>query len=83
MDWDRAACRGRGVKLMFPRQYDGPPARKAIALCLTCPLCEQCADEAIERGETSGVWGGLTPDRIAAIAADRERMLTTQQGNRT
>lgn len=74
MTFENAACRGKGTKVMFPRQYDGPPARKAIAICGTCPVCEECADGAIQRREQYGIWGGLTPSRIAAIADDRERM---------
>ncbi|HEX4017332.1 MAG TPA: WhiB family transcriptional regulator [Frankiaceae bacterium] len=31
---------------------------RAKALCLPCPLREQCLSVALERGEPHGVWGG-------------------------
>lgn len=67
-------CSGKG-SLMFPRHYDGPSAAKAVALCETCPVCEECADGAISRREKFGIWGGLTPERIDIIAKSRAEML--------
>ena len=69
-----AACSGRTLE-MFPRYYDGPKAAAAFAICAKCSAVEACANAAIERRETYGIWGGLTPERIAAIADDRERMV--------
>lgn len=34
--------------------------RRAVKLCARCALRPECARGAIERGETWGVWGGLT-----------------------
>lgn len=34
--------------------------RRAVKLCSRCALRPQCARGALERGETWGVWGGLT-----------------------
>lgn len=75
-----ANCVGR-TEVMFPRQTRGKatemsPAKVAAAraICDGCALIEPCADGAIRRREQYGIWGGLTPSRIAAIADDRERM---------
>lgn len=75
-----AKCVGKTDE-MFPRQTRGKatemsPAKVAAAraICEGCPVAEPCADGAIQRREQYGIWGGLTPIRIAAIADDRERM---------
>ena len=35
---------------------------KARAICNRCPVAEQCLAHAIEHNETSGMWGGWTPE---------------------
>ena len=34
---------------------------KATTICGRCPVAQECANTAIENGETFGIWGGLTP----------------------
>lgn len=35
-------------------------ARKARAICFSCPVRERCLTDAIERSDDFGIWGGLT-----------------------
>lgn len=35
---------------------------EARAICMTCPVRDECLNYALETGETVGIWGGLTPE---------------------
>lgn len=45
----------------------------AKTLCRQCPLQQPCLDEAVDRGEPWGVWGGEIFDRGTVIARKRPR----------
>jgi hypothetical protein len=73
-----AACTGTHVSVFF-----GPPRErgrnrvireaKAKAICASCPSQQICLVGAIERHETSGVWGGTTErERLSPPAIDRQ-----------
>ena len=70
MDWaQRAACRGQ-TALFFPTHAERPGARElreaqARALCLACPVLEQCRARARQQHEY-GFWGGETEEERAA-----------------
>lgn len=34
--------------------------QQAKAVCASCTVRAQCLDQALERGERYGIWGGLT-----------------------
>jgi WhiB family transcriptional regulator, redox-sensing transcriptional regulator len=58
---ERAACAGSSV-YMFPAENDMAGIQRAKNLCHNdCPVREACLTEALERRESHGVWGGLTP----------------------
>ncbi|MFE5901198.1 WhiB family transcriptional regulator [Streptomyces sp. NPDC056488] len=63
----RPACENEDPELFFPIGDTGPAllqVEEAKAVCRRCPLMESCLQGALERGETSGVWGGLSePER--------------------
>ena len=40
---------------------------QAVEVCHRCPVRSRCLDQALEAGETLGVWGGLTPAQRAAL----------------
>ncbi len=46
---------------------------QAKALCADCPIRLQCLNEALEREEPWGVWGGEILERGAVIARKRPR----------
>ncbi|MGL4177518.1 MAG: WhiB family transcriptional regulator [Dermatophilaceae bacterium] len=69
-DWQVAAlCAQVDPELFFPE--DGGSAREALAVCLRCPVRAQCLEAALARGERFGVWGGMTPGRLARLRRER------------
>lgn len=40
---------------------------KAVDVCRRCPVRTKCLNQALEAGETVGVWGGLTPAQRASL----------------
>lgn len=58
--WDDAACRDNGsgglTALFFSEEIPDIAAAKAI--CRSCPVADPCLQGALERRESSGVWGG-------------------------
>ena len=60
MTWqDRAACNGMDVDLFFAYPTSTVTAR-AIAVCRTCPVIDECRDDVESRPlyQRHGVWGG-------------------------
>lgn len=73
-----AACRGHNPDYWFPQQSRTattitPAAQKAITICKTCPVQQQCATWATNKPETHGIWGGLTAEQRRGI---RRRRIT-------
>ncbi|MEU7031422.1 WhiB family transcriptional regulator [Streptomyces sp. NPDC046275] len=71
MDWrHNAACRDEDPELFFPVGNTGPALlqiEEAKAVCRRCPVLEQCLVWALEYGQDSGVWGGLSEDERRAM----------------
>lgn len=66
-DWrHRSACRDAAdPELFFPVGTDGPTLlqiAEAKAVCVVCPVREDCLSWALETGQDAGVWGGLTEE---------------------
>lgn len=66
-DWrDQAACLYKPLNIFYP-EHDGPGAAPdsiydaARAICIRCPVRQQCLDHAFAHDERDGVWGGLAP----------------------
>jgi len=60
-----AACRDEDPELFFPIGTTGPALlqiEEARSVCFSCPLMNRCADDAMTRSESDGVWGGLSED---------------------
>lgn len=56
--WYRSAlCAQTDPDAFFPEK--GQSARLAKRICASCEVREQCLRYALERAETSGIWGGL------------------------
>lgn len=45
--------------VFFPEK--GNQAHRAKKVCQECPVQQQCLQEALERDEPFGIWGGFTP----------------------
>lgn len=88
MDWRHSAlCRDEDPELFFPVGNSGPALlqiEEAKAVCMRCPVREQCLEFALSSGQDAGVWGGLSEDerrslkRRRARARARNRTLTAQ-----
>ena len=68
----QGACREVDSRLFFHPESERGPARsnrasKALKICATCPVLEQCRRHALAVREPYGIWGGLTEDQRAAI----------------
>lgn len=56
-DWvSQAACKGHDPNLWFPGK--GCSAKKAIAICNTCDVINECREYGVAN-EKRGVWGGV------------------------
>ena len=66
--WTRsAACAEDGVAPMFPHEQDVKGIQYAKEICARCPVRALCLNEALERGESFGVWGGLDSSERRAL----------------
>ncbi|MFF8960805.1 WhiB family transcriptional regulator [Streptomyces sp. NPDC014894] len=65
-----AACKGEDPELFFPIGSTGTAlsqTEQAKAVCNRCLVMERCLQWALESGEDSGVWGGLSEDERRAM----------------
>lgn len=65
---ERAACRTAAPEVFHPAP--GGSALPARAVCAGCGVLGDCRDEALERNERYGVWGGLSTqerDRLRTV----------------
>lgn len=75
-DWRAAgACLTADPDLFFPVAV-GTVASRQIAraqrICASCPVKQQCLDFAMRTRESTGIWGGTTPEqRIRALRGRR------------
>lgn len=64
MDWrHKATCRDMDPELFQPVGMAGPALVQAVRaklVCSACPVIAQCRTWAVEQGESSGVWAGLS-----------------------
>jgi WhiB family redox-sensing transcriptional regulator len=69
-DWHaKAACLGiKNPDIFFPKKVDDEDARKARALCRSCPVARECFGTAIAAGERWGIRGGHSPKARTQIA---------------
>jgi WhiB family redox-sensing transcriptional regulator len=75
----RAACRGEDSGLFFAPNYferkeekDAREAR-ARAICVGCPVRQECLDYALRIREPHGIWGGLNELERRTLLRTRER----------
>lgn len=72
--WAAAACRdvsGSLTRLFFSDEI--PDIIRAKEICADCPLARLCLEEALERGEPWGVWGGQLFANGRILAQKRRR----------
>jgi len=64
---ERRACTAEQLHLFFPEPAEQHLAKKAKAICRTCPVLKECAAYATARPELKGVWGGLSDKQRKAV----------------
>jgi WhiB family transcriptional regulator, redox-sensing transcriptional regulator len=71
MDWRaRAACRDEDPELFFPLGDSGPALLQiedAKSVCQACGVVNDCLTWALESGQDSGIWGGLSETERRAM----------------
>jgi WhiB family redox-sensing transcriptional regulator len=69
-DWRHdAACRDMDGELWFPIGENPAAvtaAKKAKAICATCPVVMDCGTWAIQTRQPAGIWGGIDENERAA-----------------
>jgi WhiB family transcriptional regulator, redox-sensing transcriptional regulator len=75
-DWrSAAACQDIDPDLFFPLSDSGKSleqVERARAICVSCPVRQDCLAFASRTGQVHGIWGGLTEEeRHKATAALR------------
>ena len=71
----RAACRGPHQQIFYPptrferRVEKRRREARAKEICASCSVLEACRQQAIERREPYGIWGGLTEQERREVAA--------------
>lgn len=71
MDWrNRAACLDEDPELFFPIGNTGPALlqiEEAKEVCRRCEVIDICLRQALDKGDDTGVWGGLSEDERRAL----------------
>jgi WhiB family transcriptional regulator, redox-sensing transcriptional regulator len=71
MTWrNHAACLDEDPELFFPIGITGPALlqiEEAKAICGRCKVLDACLEWAMESGQDSGVWGGLSEDERRSL----------------
>ena len=74
-----AACADRSAARDWRTALQDNPLHQRFltkTYCDHCPIAELCLQQALERGESTGVWGGLTADEFErAVALKNDRVL--------
>ncbi|MGM0724179.1 MAG: WhiB family transcriptional regulator [Actinomycetota bacterium] len=59
-DWrEWSICNQTDPEAFFP-EHGGRTARPGKQICMSCGVRSECLQEALERDEKWGIWGGLT-----------------------
>ena len=64
---DSALCAQTDPEIFFPDKGESVTAAKRV--CRSCEVRAECLQEALDRGERFGVWGGLSERERRALAA--------------
>ncbi|WP_236706559.1 WhiB family transcriptional regulator, partial [Frankia sp. ACN1ag] len=73
-------CRDEDPELFFPIGTTGPAERQveeAKAVCARCAVTADCLAWALDTGQDSGVWGGLSEDERRALRRQASRRAVT------
>ena len=78
-DWHAdGLCNQTDPEAFYPEDGASLPARR---VCAACPVQDTCLQDALDRAEPYGIWGGMSARQRRAILAARRR--TTQHHDTT
>ena len=84
-DWARyGSCRQTDPEIFFPVGTSGPALKQteqAKEICTRCPVRQECLSWALESGQETGVWGGLSEWERGELSG-RERQYRTSSDDR-
>lgn len=74
---DQANCKDMDTEIFFLPWGARTTTKKKLedtakAICISCPVVQQCLEFALATEETYGVWGGTTPEERAKILEQRK-----------
>lgn len=77
-EWRAAsACLNTDPDVFFPVAVGSAASKqvaRAMRICASCTVRQQCLDFAMRSGEKDGIWGGTTPEeRVRARRAHNRR----------
>jgi WhiB family redox-sensing transcriptional regulator len=73
-------CNQTDPEAFYPEK-DGDNGRAARRVCAACPVRDTCLEDALEREEPHGIWGGMSAQQRRAILDAQQR--TTQHHTST
>ena len=74
---DDAACRDADPELFFPDRETRSArtqVKTAKLICRGCPVQVTCLNWALDSGQESGIWGGLTEDERGRLQRRGSRL---------
>jgi len=69
---DLARCAETDPEMFFPEK--GESTRPAKRVCAGCEVRAECLQDALDRGERFGVWGGLSERERRVLAGQPARL---------
>ena len=79
-EWQfRGLCRTTNPETFFHPEGERGPSRRwrdqrAVAICESCPVIQQCREHALRVRDPYGVWGGMTEEDREQYYAAQARM---------
>lgn len=77
IDWSKAACISYPLSVFHPDKRDTKTEELAKSVCRTCPLLDDCLEEALDEDEgldlLQGIRGGATASERTIIRSRRRR----------
>lgn len=74
---EEALCSQVDAGMFFPEK--GGSTREAKTICRSCDVRAECLQWALDRGETHGIWGGLSERERRRLTRHKEASCTTQE----
>lgn len=78
----KAACIDHDTEVFYPESGDTKAAKKAITICKSCSVRDECLYHALTSPESFGVWGGFTYRARLKIARSMGTTITLEKARK-